>query len=79
GDNVAEAYDRLYYLERVAQVQCYAMWTGQPLRELPEPIIEKTYESFSKEGGRYGDKSNAQWHFEALKRILDRKEPDYKD
>ena len=26
----------------------------------------------------YGAKTNAQWHFEALKRILDRKEPDYK-
>ena len=26
---------------------------------------------------RYGDKSNAEWHFDALKRVLDRKEPDY--
>ena len=32
GNSVAEAYDRLYYLERVAQVQLYAMWTGRPLR-----------------------------------------------
>ena len=78
GKNVAEAYDRLYYLERVAHVQLYAMWTNQPLRELPEPIIEKTYEGFRKEGAMYGDKSNAEWHFEALKRILDRNEPDYK-
>ena len=31
GVTVAEAYDRLYYLERAAQVQIYAMWTGQPL------------------------------------------------
>ncbi len=79
GRNVAEAYDRLYYLERVAQVQLYAMWTNQPLRELPEPIIEKTYESFRGESVRYGDKSNAEWHFDALKRILDRNEPDYAD
>jgi len=79
GRNVAEAYDRLYYLERVAQVQLYAMWTGEKLRELPEPIIEKTYEVFRGGGVRYGDKSNAEWHFEALKRILDRKEPDYKE
>ncbi len=78
GKNVAEAYDRLYYLERVAQVQLYAMWTNQPLRELSEPVIEKTYEGFRKEGKMYGDKSNAEWHFDALKRILDRKEPDYK-
>ncbi len=77
GRNIAEAYDRLYYLERVAQVQLYAMWTNQPLRELPEPIIEKTNEAFRGERTRYGDKSNAEWHFDALKRILDRNEPDY--
>jgi ribulose-5-phosphate 4-epimerase/fuculose-1-phosphate aldolase len=80
GRNVAEAYDRLYYLERVAQVQIYAMWTGEKLRELPEPVIEKTHDAFRGPGApKYGDKSNAQWHFEALKRMLDRKEPDYKD
>lgn len=79
GKNVAEAYDRLYYLERVAQVQLYAMWTGQPLKHLPAPIVEKTYKSYQGSSMGYGDKSNAQWHFEALKRILDRKEPDYKE
>jgi len=30
GETVAEAYDRLYYLERACQVQVYAMWTGRP-------------------------------------------------
>ena len=35
GRTVAEAYDRLYYLERVAQVQLYAMWTGRELNPLP--------------------------------------------
>ena len=53
------------------------MWTGQPLRHLPEPIIEKTYQTYRGSGMRYGDKSNAEWHFDALKRLLDRKEPDY--
>ena len=42
GATVAEAYDRLYYIERAAQVQIYAMWTGQPLKQLPEPVVEKT-------------------------------------
>ena len=36
GKTVAEAYDKLYYVERAAQVQLYAMWTGQPLRELSQ-------------------------------------------
>ena len=31
GESMAEAYDRLYYVERAAQVQIYAMWTGQTL------------------------------------------------
>ncbi|MAR88055.1 MAG: rRNA adenine methyltransferase [Rhodospirillaceae bacterium] len=77
GRNVAEAYDRLYYLERVAQVQLYAMWTGRPLRELPAPIVEKTYNTYRGSAMKYGGRSNAEWHFDALKRILDRKEPDY--
>ena len=54
--------------------------TNQPLRELSKPVIEKTYNAFrGKTAPKYGDKSTAQWHFEALKRILDRKEPDYAD
>jgi len=76
GQTVAEAYDRLYYIERAAQVQIYAMWTGQPLKKLPEPVVEKTKREIS--GTRfYEGLSPAQRHFAALKRILDRKEPDY--
>ena len=41
GETVAEAYDRLYYIERAAQVQIYAMWTGQRLKQLAEPVMEK--------------------------------------
>ena len=78
GTTIAEAYDRLYYVERVAQVQLYAMWTGKPLRHLPQPVVEKTYEEF-RGFGRYGGRRNSDWHFDALKRSLDRKEPDYAD
>jgi len=79
GKNVAEAYDRLYYMERVAQVQLYAMWTNRPLRHLPQDVVDSTYAAFKGAAPSYGDKSNAEWHFAALKRILDRKEPDYTD
>ena len=77
GATVAEAYDRLYYLERAAQVQIYAMWTGQPLKRLPVGVVEKTKREI---GGAkfYHGPSPAQRHFDALKRILDRTEPDYK-
>jgi ribulose-5-phosphate 4-epimerase/fuculose-1-phosphate aldolase len=77
GSNAAEAYDSLYYIERAAQVQLYAMWTGQKLRELSPVIIQKTLEDYS--GGDYGGIPHWQYHFDALKRILDRQEPDYRD
>jgi ribulose-5-phosphate 4-epimerase/fuculose-1-phosphate aldolase len=78
GLTVAEAYDRLYYLERAAQVQIYAMWTGQRLKELPPTVIEKTKREI---GGAsfYDGPSPAQRHFDALKRMLDRTESDYKN
>src|SRR5579862_5927447 len=76
GETVAQAYDRLYYIERAAQVQIYAMWTGQPLKKLPEVVVEKTKRDIS--GTRfYAHLSPAQRHFAALKRILNRREPDY--
>jgi ribulose-5-phosphate 4-epimerase/fuculose-1-phosphate aldolase len=76
GETVADAYDRLYYIERAAQVQIYAMWTGQPLKKLPAPVVEKTMRDI---GGNslYQGPTPAQRHFDALKRMLDRKEPDY--
>lgn len=77
GRTVAEAYDRLYYLERAAQVQLYAMWTGQPLKQLPQAVVDSTIAEFQSHR-TYAGKKPALWHFDALKRILDRKEPDYR-
>lgn len=78
GSTVAEAYDRLYYLERVAQVQLYAMWTGRPLRHLPQDVVDATVAEF-RSGRMYGGRPSAAWHFDALKRILDRNDPGYKN
>jgi ribulose-5-phosphate 4-epimerase/fuculose-1-phosphate aldolase len=75
GETVAEAYDRLYYIERAAQVQIYAMWTGQPLKQMPAAVVEKTRRDIAAD--LYEGPSPAQRHFDALKRILDREEPDY--
>src|SRR5690348_11110854 len=76
GENVADAYDRHYYIERAAQVQIYAMWTGQPLKKIPDSVVEKTKKDIGG-AGFYEGPSPAQRHFDALKRILDREEPDY--
>lgn len=79
GRTVAEAYDRLYYVERAAQVQLYAMWTGRPLRLLPDEVVEKTVAEFGK-APRYGNRPSAEHHFDALKRELERRgETDYRD
>jgi ribulose-5-phosphate 4-epimerase/fuculose-1-phosphate aldolase len=78
GTSVADAFDRLYYIERAAQVQIFAMWTGQPLKRLPPAVVERTRRDIG--GVRlYTGLSPAERHFEALKRILDRQEPDYKE
>lgn len=77
GKTVAQAYDLLYYVERAAQVQVYAAWTGRKLREMPAAVIEKTKRDYS--APTYGGVPPWQWHFDALKRLLDRREPDYRD
>ena len=69
---------------RVAQVQIYAMWTGQPLKKMPPNIVERTSSNNGQDRGTEAkfpkyDPPPAIRHFEALKRMLDRKEPDYKD
>jgi ribulose-5-phosphate 4-epimerase/fuculose-1-phosphate aldolase len=76
GATIAEAYDRLYYVERAAQVQIYAMWTGQPLKKLPQDVVDKTKRDIGA-SRFYQHLTPAQRHFDALKRILDRNEPDY--
>lgn len=78
GRSVAEAYDRLYYVERAAQVQLYAMWTGKPLKYLPDDVVESTRSSFENYK-QYGGIMNCDHHFAALKRFLDRRQEDYQD
>lgn len=79
GRSVADAYDRLYYVERVAQVQLYAMSSGRQLKFLPQDVIDHTISEYRRNKYEYGGKPNSEWHFTALKRILDRKEPDYQE
>ena len=52
------------------------MWTGKPLKRVPDAVVKKTLAQF-KVGNVYGGRPAAEHHFDALKRMLDRKEPDY--
>ena len=76
GATVADAYYLLYYVERAAQVQIYAMWTGQRPSSFRRPWWRKTRRDY-KDEAVYKGPTPAQRHFDALKRMLDRKEPDY--
>ena len=77
GETVADAYDRLYYIERAAQVQIYAMWTGQPLKRMPGRRGREDRSASSPAPTTMKARRRHERHFDALKRILDRQEPDY--
>jgi ribulose-5-phosphate 4-epimerase/fuculose-1-phosphate aldolase len=76
GETVAEAYDRLFYLERACQVQLYAMWTGRKLKHVPPATAQHTLRQYAASPS-YRGKPACEHHFAALKRLLDRREPDY--
>lgn len=72
GRSVAEAFDHMYYLERACRLQVLALSTGKPLRPVDAAVAKKTYAMLLEQTTLY-----AEAHFDALKRILDREEPDY--
>jgi ribulose-5-phosphate 4-epimerase/fuculose-1-phosphate aldolase len=73
GPSVAAAFDDLYYLERACQNQVLAMATGRPLKRVPEDQIRRTIAEFE------SYENQAELHFAAMKRMLDREEADYAD
>jgi ribulose-5-phosphate 4-epimerase/fuculose-1-phosphate aldolase len=73
GNTVAEAFDDLYYLERACQTLVLAYSTGQRLKVLSPEIAEATARGWED----YKDAAFS--HFEEMKRILDAKDPSYRD
>ena len=71
GDSVADAFNRLFYFERAAETYIKALWTGQPLKALPDETAEKTARELETYPGQ------AERHFAELRAILDAEEPDY--
>mgnify|MGYP002525103665 CR=1 FL=1 len=66
---VAQAFDDLYFVERVAQTQILAMSTGQPIADLDQAMIEQVAEQSRHE--RF-DLGYIERHFAAQKRLLDK-------
>jgi len=75
-ESVAEAFERLYFLERASQAQVLALSTGRALKRVPDPIVRATAAQF-KSGAKVGGQDRAELHFDALKRLLDRNQADY--
>jgi ribulose-5-phosphate 4-epimerase/fuculose-1-phosphate aldolase len=72
GPSVAEAFDLLYYLERACRLQVLARSMGGKLRAVRPAVARDAYRMMLADAPKY-----AGAHFAALKRILDREEPDY--
>jgi ribulose-5-phosphate 4-epimerase/fuculose-1-phosphate aldolase len=72
GETVARAFDDFYYLERACQVQLLAMQSGRELNAMSDEMARITHDQFDKFVG-----ANADYHFTALKEMLDTEEPSY--
>ena len=77
GDTVAQAYERLYKLERVCRAQVLAMATGEPLEILSDQIVAQVQAVPADD--RHSPSERERLFFEAMMRVLDRELPGYAD
>ena len=77
GDTVAQAYRRIYKLERVCRAQVLAMSTGKPLEILSNDIVAQV--QAPPQNDRHSRAERERLFFEAMMRILDRTMPGYAD
>ena len=75
GDSVAQAYRRLYKLERVCRTQVLAMGTGQPLEVLSDDIVKQV--QTPPPDDRHSSTERDRLFFEAMMRVMDRELPGY--
>jgi ribulose-5-phosphate 4-epimerase/fuculose-1-phosphate aldolase len=75
GDTVAQAYRRLYKLERVCRAQVLALSTGKPLEVLSEAVVAELQTPAPHDTHSRDERDRL--FFEAMMRILDRELPGY--
>jgi ribulose-5-phosphate 4-epimerase/fuculose-1-phosphate aldolase len=75
GNTVAQAYRRLYKLERVCRAQVLAMSTGQPLEILSDEVVAAV--QAPPQDDRHPRAERERLYFEAMMRVLDRESPGY--
>jgi ribulose-5-phosphate 4-epimerase/fuculose-1-phosphate aldolase len=71
GNDPAEAWSRLYFLERACQVQILAQSTGRALIAVPDDVVRTTADQMQRDDAGPGKL------FDAVKRRLDRESPGY--
>jgi ribulose-5-phosphate 4-epimerase/fuculose-1-phosphate aldolase len=74
--SAAQAFERLYFLERACQAQILALSTGRRLHVLPEAVVQATVAQIAG-CTSVGGEGRTELHFEALQRLLDRTQEDY--
>ena len=70
GKSVAQAYHRLYFLERACRTQMFTMWTGQRRRIVGPAVIAKMRVQAAWQDPTMA-MSGSDYHFAALKRVLE--------
>ena len=76
GDSVAQAYRRLYRLERVCRNQILALSTGRPLEVLPPDIVARV--QATNPNDRHSRAERERLFFDAMLAVLDRELPGYR-
>jgi ribulose-5-phosphate 4-epimerase/fuculose-1-phosphate aldolase len=77
GSTMAQAYRRLYLLERICRAQILAMSTGRPLKVLDDKVIALVQTPAPDD--RHNRDERNRLYFEAMMRVLDTKSPGYAD
>lgn len=77
GQTVAQAYRRLYKLERACRTQMLALSTGRPIEVLAEEVIARVLTPGADERHPRGERERL--YFEAMMRVVDRELPGYAD
>jgi ribulose-5-phosphate 4-epimerase/fuculose-1-phosphate aldolase len=77
GETIAQAYRRLYRLERVCRAQVLAMSTGKPLAVLSDEVAARVQAPNPDDRHTRGERERL--YFEAMMRVLDREAPGYRD
>jgi len=77
GATVAEAYRRIYRLERVCRNQVLALGTGRPLEVLSDEVAARVQTPGADD--RHSRAERERLFFEAMMRVLDREMPGFRD